>query len=107
MGAFPTPLSLEKTALRTPSITRPQKPPATAVFKLNASKIISLNVGITSSKFTKIMKSPIKKYKATITGTKFEVTFTIDFKPPNITKPLAMESRIPIINFHCRSPIIT
>jgi hypothetical protein len=33
-------------------------------------------------------------------GTKLEVTRTIDFNPPKITKELEIDNKIPIMNFH-------
>ena len=47
MGAFPTPLSLEKTARLTPKRINPQKPPVTAVFRLKASEKIDDKAGST------------------------------------------------------------
>ena len=41
-----------------------------------------------------------KKYKLTIKGTRLEVTFTIDFSPPKITKALRTDKIIPIVSFH-------
>ena len=71
---------------------------------LNASRKISLNVGIILDALLDKIKTPIRKYKQTIKGTKFEVTLTIDFKPPKITVALTIESIAPIKIFHPKSP---
>ena len=49
--------------------------------------------------YNKINK-PIKKYNPTINGTRLEVTLTIFFKPPKMTKELIRANIIPVINFH-------
>ena len=52
------------------------------------------------SKFKTRIDNPIKRYKTTIDGTRFELTLTMDFNPPNITTALIIDKKTPKINFH-------
>ena len=61
MGAFPTPLSLEKTARRIPKKTKPQNPPVKAVLKLNASVNIEVKAGPMAEKLVIRINTPILK----------------------------------------------
>ena len=51
------------------------------------------------------INNPKIKYKITITGTKLDVTLTIDLRPPKITNEVNIVKIIPIISFQLPSPI--
>ena len=99
IGALPKPASLENIALRTPIITRPQKPPVAADFKFQASVKIIFKEGNIISEFKAITTNTATKYNATIKGTIAEATFAIFVNPPNITNEVIIAKIIPIVHF--------
>src|SRR5210317_665607 len=103
MGANPTPASFEKTALRIPIITNPQKPPVTAVLRLKASSKISAKACGTLERLKSIIISTDTKYKTTIKGTIVEATLEIFFKPPKMTTEVTTDNTRPMMVFQTNS----
>ena len=75
------------------------------MLKLKASLNIRANVDGTKLALEIKMNNPKIKYKTTITGTKLEVTLTIDLSPPKITYEVRIVKIIPIKSFQLPLPI--